>query len=136
MHTLIFTAVGFVVQVIGLATFVAVANASWSGSGKPLVLGATILAMALLLVIANRSYRFSRSAVQSALLTLSYLLAHDTLGILYFPGLLKDVEIGSIGHLRAIAIVFGLLFSLYLAGSFAAGLFNRFVQNRMKVART
>jgi hypothetical protein len=135
MHTLIFAAIGFVVQVIGLATFAAVANTSWSESGKPLVLGATMLAMALLLVIANRSYRFSRSVIQSALLTLGYLLAHYTLGILYFSGLLKDVEIGSIEHLRMIAAMSGLLFSLYLAGSFAAGLFNRFVQNRMKGAR-
>lgn len=136
MHTLILTAVGFVVQVIGLVTFVALANTSWSESGKPLVLGATILGMALLLVIANRSYRFSRSVIQSALLTLGYVLAHYTLGMLYFSGLLKDVATGSIEHLRTIAATSGLLFSLYLAGSFAAGLFNKFMQNRMKGART
>ena len=123
MRTLTVAVAGFVIQTIGLLTFVAVA--SWNGIGKFLAVGIGILAMVTLLRIANSPYRFSRSVVQSALLALGFLLAHHTLALLFFPGLLKDVEIPSIEHFRIGGVTFAFLFTVYLAGSAALGWFEK-----------
>jgi len=66
----------------------------------------------------------------SALLALGYLVAYHTLGILFFPALLMDLQIPSIEHMRAVMPIFGLLFVLYLMGSFAASMFDKFILSR------
>jgi hypothetical protein len=129
VRTLIVAVAGFVLQTIGLAAFIAIASTSWNASGKLLVVGASFLAMALLLLFANSPYRFSRSVVQSALLALGFLIAHQSLTILFFRGLLKDIEIISIEHLRTVIAIFGLLFVMYLAGSVVAGWLSKFMED-------
>jgi hypothetical protein len=129
MRTFIVAVAGLVLQTIGLVAFVGVSTVSWNASGKWLVIGVSALAMGLLLLWANSPYRFSRSVVQSALLALGFLIAHHALGILFSPGLLKDIEIPSIEHLRIEGIIFVVLFTLYLAGSVVAGMLSKLMRD-------
>jgi hypothetical protein len=127
MRTFTVVVAGFALQAIGLVAFVAVSTAPSIANGKWLVVGASALAMGLLLLFANTPYRFSRSAVRSALLAFGFVIAHRILGR-FFPGLSKDIEILSIQHLRTLGFMFALLFALYLAGSMGAGALGRLLQ--------
>ncbi len=130
MRIFIVAMIGFAIQAIGLVTFITTAKSSWAATTKPVVIGTTVLALAVLLLFANNQYRFLRSVAISALLALGYLVAYHTLGILFFPALLMDLQIPSIEHMRAVMPIFGLLFVLYLMGSFAASMFDKFILSR------
>lgn len=125
MRTFIVAIVGLLVQALGLALFITVATTPWAETGKPIVIGGTILAMAILLVFANNPYRFFQSVGYSALLAFGYLVAYHVIGISFSPALLAGLQMPSVEYAQAVAPIFGLLFGLYLLGSAVAGMFNK-----------
>lgn len=117
--------VGLAIQAAGLGTFVLVARTAWATPGKQLVILATFCSMAALLFVANRPYTFTNSFTLSLLLALGYLLSYHVLGATVFPSLLKDFDIPSIEHTKAVAPVLGLLFLLYFVGGGLVGLLQK-----------
>ena len=113
MSILKVAALGSLIQVLGLASFVYIAARGSVVWAKDVVLVLTTAAMAALLAGFNWSYSLSRSLAASALLALGYVAGHLALGLTVYPGLLKDLRDSVSVLLGAILPVFGVLFVLY-----------------------
>jgi hypothetical protein len=86
-----FSVIGVVYQSISLAAFMFVARTDFAFVGKPLVVGAAILATALLLWIWIRSIQKTLWLILApAALAVGYSVAFQLVGFLFFPGLLID----------------------------------------------
>src|SRR5271157_2741114 len=89
MKFLRFSVIGVVVQSVSLIVFILVSRTKFTDQGKPLVLGATALAMALLLWIwvRNEGYAVSLFLAPVAL-AVGFSASFHLVGVLCFPGLL------------------------------------------------
>jgi hypothetical protein len=125
---LCFSAMGILYQSISLAAFMFIAQTGFAELGKPLVVGAAILASALLVWIWIRSIEKAIWIfLVPAALAVGYLVAFHLVGVLFFPGLLGDFYPPYIDYALAVMRVTANVFVLYAIGTALLVLLNRAV---------
>lgn len=83
---------GSVIQITGICLFSATSMTRWSQFGQPIALGLTFVALVALLWFAFRNRNKPRAIVPVGVgLGAAYLLAFHVVGIVIFPGLLREV---------------------------------------------
>jgi len=114
MKFLCFSVIGVAVQSVSLTVFILVSRAKFTDQGKPLVLGATALAMALLLWIwvRNEGYAVSLFLAPVAL-AVGYSVSFHLVGALCFPGLLNDFYAPFLDYFLSVLRVTANVFLLY-----------------------
>ncbi len=105
--------VGFVIQLVGLAGFLAVAPTAVSEPEKQAPIILFCIATFILLVVAVYQLDLKKLIVLAGLLALSLICTYQTLGFTRFPGLVKDIELFSAEHLTGLAEVMAILFGAY-----------------------
>ena len=108
--------IGAALQTCGIVGFPIVSASSQAGIGKAVLLLLVAAGLLLMLFQLVKHLKFSqmlRFAVGFAALAVC---AHQLLGFLLYPGLLKDVEFMSPEHARLTLIAFSLVTISYLAG--------------------
>jgi len=109
-----FGILGLLVQGVGLAAFMLVSRFSDATLGKITVVVVTGLAVCTLLWEGvRRSKRILTVCALPFLLTLSYVVAIHLLGVLGFPGLLKDAWPPWLDYFLSVLYVSGILLAIY-----------------------
>ncbi|MGB9287724.1 MAG: hypothetical protein WCC31_03395 [Terracidiphilus sp.] len=109
-----FGILGLLVQGVGLAAFMLVSRFSDATLGKITVVVVTGLAFCTLLWEGvRRSKRILTVCALPFLLTLSYVVAIHLLGVLGFPGLLKDAWPPWLDYFLSVLYVSGILLAIY-----------------------
>jgi hypothetical protein len=109
-----FGILGLLVQGVGLAAFMLVSRSSVATFGKLTVVIITGLAVCTLLWEGvRRSKRIVAVCTLPVLLTLSYVAAFHLLGVLGFPGLLKDAWPPWLDYFLSVLYVSGILLAMY-----------------------
>jgi len=109
-----FGTLGLLVQGVGLATFMLVSRSSVATFGKLTVVIITGLAVCTLLWVGvRRSKGILAVCTLPVLLTLSYVVAIHLLGVLGFPGLLKDAWPPWLDYFLSVLYVSGFLLAMY-----------------------
>lgn len=126
MKTWSLSLLGCFMQTFFLLTFILVSRTTGMAFAKPWIVGATILGMLLLLAYAERRASIRRLVLLSANLAVGYIVGFHVLGFLFFPGLLKDLDLASIGYWRSIFFVMLMIFGAYIFVALGLHLFRRF----------
>lgn len=109
-----FGILGLLVQGMGLAAFMLVSRSSDATLGKLAVVVITGLAVCTLLWEGvRRSMGILAVCPLPVLLTLGYVVAFHLLGVLGFPGLLKDAWPPWLDYLLSVLYVSGILLAIY-----------------------
>lgn len=117
---------GLVIQGASLVTFITVSRSSFASQGKPIVIAAAFLTVALLLWRGVRSMGGVASLILlPAILALGYIAAFHLVGAIGFPGLLRDARSPTGGYLRSALRVTAVLFVLYGVGAVLLHVVNR-----------
>jgi hypothetical protein len=106
--------VGVILQMILLATFILVSRSEHAQLGKSVVIGVAMLGMMGLFLYAVKVHTIQQLILLSGLLAIGYILGFHILGILYFPGLLKDFDEWSTDYLQSALAVTATLFAIYV----------------------
>lgn len=117
MKPIRFGVTGTVLQGVGLAAFVLISRTGIANVGKPIVIGLTLVSVALLLWHGVKQVK-TRTALclLPALLALGYVVAFHAVGALGFRGLLRDMEF-SADYLLSVFRVAAIVFVLYAIGT-------------------
>lgn len=111
--------IGFILQATLLVAFIYASRLDEVMFGKPIVIAFAVGAMGLLLWRAARvTLRLELIAI-CASLAVGYMVAFHSVGFLWFPGLLKDLDGLSWAYIRSIVAVAGVLFAVYTVISMA-----------------
>jgi hypothetical protein len=114
MKLIWFGILGLLIQGMGLAGFMLVSRSSDATLGKLTVVLITGLAVCTLLWKGvRRSKGILDVCVLPFLLTLSYVVAFHLLGVLGFPGLLKDAWPPWLDYFLSVLYVSGILLAIY-----------------------
>lgn len=109
-----FGTLGLLAQGVGLAAFMLISRSNGATAGKLTVVVLTGLAICALL---SEGVRRSRGILGvcplPVLLTLGYVVAIHLLGVLGFPGLLKDACPPWVDYLLSVLYVSGILLTIY-----------------------
>jgi hypothetical protein len=109
-----FGILGLLIQGLGLAAFMLVSRSSDATLGKRTVVVITGLAVcSLLWEGVRRSKGILTTCALPFLLTLSYVVAFHLLGVLGFPGLLKDAWSPWLDYFLSALYVSGILLAIY-----------------------
>ncbi|WP_301101440.1 hypothetical protein [Propionivibrio sp.] len=112
---------GVILQMILLTAFILVSRSTHAQLAKPLVMGMAITSMLGLFLHAVKVHTIRRLILLSGLLAIGYIFGFHILGMLYFPGLLKDFDGLSMDYLQSVLSVTVMLFVIYVIT--ALGLF-------------
>jgi hypothetical protein len=117
MRPIHFGIAGTVLQGVGLAAFILISGMGIATVGKPIVIGLTLVSVALLLWHGVKQAK-TRAALclLPALLALGYVIAFHAVGALGFSGLLRDMEF-SADYLLSVLRVTAIVFVLYVIGT-------------------
>ena len=114
MKFICFSVIGVVVQSASLTVFILVSRTKFADQGKPLVLGATALAMALLLWIWVRDEGYAVSLfLAPAALAVGFSASYHLVGALCFPGLLNDFYAPFLDYFLSVLRVTANVFLIY-----------------------
>jgi len=113
-----FGVIGVLYQSMSLTAFMFVADTRFAEVGKPLVVGASMLASALLVWIWIRSIERARWIFMvPALLAVGYSVAFQLVGLVFFPGLVGDFYPPFLDYAIALPRVTGNVFVLFGIGT-------------------
>jgi len=100
---------GFVFQGVTLLGFIFVSRTTFAEFGKPVIIALAFGGMAVLVGYAasRSSNNRARFVSMPAVLAVGFVAASDLLAVLWFPGLRKDIEWGSIDYFRSTASAVG-----------------------------
>lgn len=108
---------GMVLQGAGLAAFILISRTNISTVGKPVVIGLTLVSVALLLWHSVKQAKTPAVIFMlPALLALGYIVAFHAVGAMGFHGLLRDMEF-SADYLLSVLRVTGIVFVAYVVGT-------------------
>ena len=110
---------GILLQALLLAGFILVARTDTAQIGKSAVVALAFLTMGALLLYASRALSGGALVSLCFLLAVGYTVGFHLLGVLFFPGLLKDVDWSS-GYLLSTLAVTAAVFALYAFASLLA----------------
>ncbi|MGD0890418.1 MAG: hypothetical protein ABR923_02705 [Terracidiphilus sp.] len=123
-----FGAIGVLYQSISLAAFMFVADTRFAEIGKPLVVGAAMLASALLVWPWIRSIERARWIfLVPASLAVGYLVAFQLVGLVFFPGLVGDFYPPFLDYAIAELRVTGNVYALFGIGTASIFLLQRWM---------
>lgn len=86
---------GTIAQFVALFLFAQVGNTGWASAGKPVIIGALVVAMTMIVWKAVRSSGLRTLAFLCVGLALAGVAALQMLGFLVYPELVKDVDFAS-----------------------------------------
>lgn len=108
---------GVVLQGGGLVAFILVSRTGWAAVGKPVVMGATLFSVTLLLWYGVKQVKtLSTMILLPTLLAFGFTIALHAVWALGFHGLLHDMEF-SAGYLISVLRGTAILFLLYVVGT-------------------
>lgn len=104
---------GIGIQVIGIGFGLAIAKSGLPFG--PYIAGAiTIVMVALLLSKALKTIEWTHLIAPAIVWSLAYVIIFQALGFLWFPGLVKDLELFSMDHLLRAGVLFVILSVVYV----------------------
>jgi len=110
MKILRYVLAGLAVEAGGVFAFVRLANAFQGTTPKYIAIGFSFFAFVF--IIYNTSLHLSRMRIAVAFLAFSIVavLVMQLIGIFFYPGIIKDVELFSFDHFRTIVFLIGSVF--------------------------
>lgn len=126
---------GVVAQTVGIVGFPIVAGSSMGGTAKPILLLLVAGSLLSLLYQIVQQLKFAQALLLTIGFAIAAVSAHQLLGFLVYPGLVKDIEWMSPEHAWLTLIVFATVVVSYLAGYGLLRLVVRLLGRRQLVAR-
>jgi hypothetical protein len=96
------TALGLLIQVVALLSFIAIAKTGLAFPGKTITWSVFLVAMLVYLIEAVELLSVRELVFLAVSLSVGSTTVHQVLGFAFFPGLVKEVPLLSMQHLRAI----------------------------------
>ncbi|HKU19315.1 MAG TPA: hypothetical protein VJP80_08745 [Candidatus Saccharimonadales bacterium] len=129
MKILRLASIGFLLQLFGIAAFIAVSRTSMATLGKPAVIGIVAILVILVIWTGFKAISLRGSLFYlPALLAAGYVVAFHFLGITAFPGLLRDWDL-SRSYFFSVFRVAVVAFALFVATAILLLLLKRVVSS-------
>ena len=110
------TALGLLIWVVGLLSFIGIAKTDFAVPGKYITLGVFLIAMVQYLIAATELLSVWELVLLAVFLSVGSATIHNVLGFAFFPGLVKDVPPLSLHHFRGIGNEMMFLLVCYTGG--------------------